>query len=151
MKNFKLKRTEQCEHCPWKLGNNPYEIPNGYDREKHQRLEITIARELTFVELLDELGSDKELRIMACHEEHASPCVGWLMNQLGPGNNIRLRMAMGKCTNLGEVKLHGPQHETFEDTIPEALRPAIYGVPDTMVDALKPMTFKGKVPRRNTK
>lgn len=45
-------------------------------------------------------------------------CVGWLMNQLGPGNNIPLRIRMRGCENIGEVELDGEQHETFEATIP---------------------------------
>lgn len=32
---MKLKRTKQCQNCPWKVDVDPYEIPNGYDVEKH--------------------------------------------------------------------------------------------------------------------
>lgn len=59
---------------------------------------------------------------MACHETSPGkelPCVGWLAHQLGPGNNIALRLhvAFGKLD--ADVKTVGPQHETFEDTIPK--------------------------------
>lgn len=57
---------------------------------------------------------------MACHESPVGKetyCVGWLMNQLGPGNNIPLRIQMMKY-DLSGVELHGEQHKTFEDTLP---------------------------------
>lgn len=59
--------------------------------------------------------------IMACHEHEPGDeahCVGWLMNQLGPGNNIGLRLKMMSCENAKHIKLDGEQHETFEDTLP---------------------------------
>jgi len=49
---------------------------------------------------------------------HDAHCVGWLMNQLGPGNNIPLRLSVLSCENLKQVRLVGEQHETFEDTLP---------------------------------
>ena len=62
---------------------------------------------------------------MACHE-HASGdevhCIGWLVNQLGPGNNIPLRLRMMSCENAGFVKTDGPQHRTFADTLPPEAR-----------------------------
>ena len=58
---------------------------------------------------------------MACHE-HApgeeAHCVGWLMNQIGPGNNIPLRLRIRDCENIDAMVLDGPQHECFEDTLP---------------------------------
>jgi len=50
--------------------------------------------------------------------DEPSHCVGWLMNQLGPGNNIGLRMRMMSCENAKKIRLRGEQHETFEDTLP---------------------------------
>jgi hypothetical protein len=58
---------------------------------------------------------------MACHEHppgEEAHCVGWLMNQLGPGNNIALRLRMMSCENLGAVVREGPQHQRFEDILP---------------------------------
>lgn len=55
---------------------------------------------------------------MACHETEDAHCIGWLVNQLGPGNNIALRLAMRACENITAVKLLGAQHATFEDTLP---------------------------------
>jgi len=106
--SWKLKRTHQCEKCPWRVDVDPYDIPNGYDEDKHRALADTIAIPGTF-------GNN---RVMACHETVDAHCVGWLMNQLGPGNNIGLRLRMIYCTNAHKIKLRGEQHETFEDTLP---------------------------------
>ncbi len=112
MSKFKLRRTVQCAKCPWRVDTDPNQIPNGYDELKHRQLERTIAKGLN-------LRFDMEIRCMACHESHQDYCLGWLMNQLGPGNNIPLRFAMRNCENLGEVILIGEQHERFEGTLPQ--------------------------------
>ncbi len=62
--------------------------------------------------------------MMSCHERPPGkevPCVGWLVNQLGPGNNIGLRLRMMRCENLQDVVLDGEQHATFEDTLPDVV------------------------------
>ena len=64
------------------------------------------------------MAKKKKLRIMACHETHATPCIGWLMNQMGPGNNIGLRIAVANGQFDADVELDGPQHSTFEETLP---------------------------------
>lgn len=109
---WKLKRTHQCEKCPWRVETDPRDIPNGYSEEKHRALENTIARGP-----LEGLRA-RQINIMACHETHDAHCVGWLVNQLGRGNNIALRIQMIECTNFKAVRLRGEQHETFEDTLP---------------------------------
>lgn len=110
--SWKLKRLRQCEKCPWKVSTNPHEIPDGYTRELHEGLASTIA----------EPGSlEGTGRAFACHESAPGEevhCVGWLMNQIGPGNNIPLRLRVMDCENIGSVVLDGPQHECFEDTLP---------------------------------
>lgn len=112
----KLWRTKQCEKCPWKKNTDPNEIPNGYSKKKHENLKNTIADEGIF---------RTTLRAMSCHESRPkdeSPyCIGWLMNQLGPGNNIGLRMRMLDF-DLSEVEFMGEQHERFEDTLPKSRR-----------------------------
>ena len=65
-----------------------------------------------------EVFSSCSLHIMACHEHHKAHCIGWLANQLGPGNNIALRMQMLKCENVGKLKVIGEQHKTFNETLP---------------------------------
>lgn len=106
---WKLKRTAQCEKCPWRVEVDPHDIPNGYCETRHRALEKTIARPG------DLLGS---AYAMACHETHDAHCIGWLVHQIGPGNNIGLRMRMMTCENAKAIKLRGEQHETFEDTLP---------------------------------
>lgn len=114
---MRLRRTEQCAKCPWRKSTDPNTIPNGYDPAKHAALKGTIAPPDTMQQVQDYLN-EKPLRIMACHEDECAHCIGWLKNQLGQGGNIRLRIALNNCENLGDVKLHGEQHETFEDTLP---------------------------------
>ena len=111
-KTWKLKRTAQCPHCPWIVGVDPHDIPNGYSEDKHRALESTIARPASFENIRG------DFRAMACHEMHEAHCVGWLVNQLGPGNNIGLQLRMMSCENAGSIRLRGEQHETFEDTLP---------------------------------
>lgn len=110
---WKLKRVRQCEKCPWKVSTNPREIPDGYSEERHRSLASTIA----------EPGSLRGCgKAMACHEHPPGEevhCVGWLVNQMTVGNNIPLRMRLMDCENLQHVRTDGPQHERFEDTLPD--------------------------------
>jgi hypothetical protein len=109
---WKLKRVRQCKKCPWKVDTDPFDIPNGYSEDMHKRLSFTIASP----------GDIRGSRAaMACHEHPIGEevyCVGWLVNQLGPGNNIGLRLRMLSCENSNEIKLDGEQHASFEDTLP---------------------------------
>lgn len=112
--SWKLKRVRQCAKCPWKVTTDPHEIPDGYSEARHRDLAGTIAEP-------GALNFGGELRIMGCHEHPPGAeahCVGWLMNQIGPGNNIGLRLSMLDCENIRDVHLDGEQHETFEDTLP---------------------------------
>lgn len=109
----KRKPRKQCLFCPWKVATDPHDIPDGYCETKHRDLSGTIA----------EPGALRfgPLRLMACHESKPGkeiPCVGWLCNQLGPGNNIGLRLAVMTEQVDGNVELDGEQHERFEDTLP---------------------------------
>jgi len=104
----------QCKHCPWKVSSDPNEIPNGYCREKHAALSNTIARPGAV-----DIGGT--LRLMACHESpvgREQPCVGWLANQLGPGNNLALRWAVSRGSVKADFELDGEQHARLEDTLP---------------------------------
>ena len=109
---WKLKRTAQCAKCPWRKDVDPHDIPNGYCETKHRGLASTIAKPG------DLSGAFGTLSAMACHETDDAHCVGWLANQLGPGNNIGLRLRMMTCENARKIRLVGEQHETFEDTLP---------------------------------
>lgn len=108
------KPRKQCAKCPWKTSTNPHETPNGYCEVKHADLSTTIA----------EPGAPnfgRGIRIMACHESKPGrevPCVGWLVHQLGPGNNLALRLAVIQGRIDENVETVGEQHETFEETLP---------------------------------
>lgn len=111
---MRLQRTKQCAKCPWKVGTNPHDIPDGYCEVKHGALANTIAEE-------GKLNLDKPLVAMACHHSNGKDemfCVGWLHNQLGSGNNIALRLQMRSCENIGDLQVIGKQHEKFSDTLP---------------------------------
>src|SRR5580765_1886488 len=109
-RGWKLKRTRQCVHCPWRVATDLFDIPNDYDPEKHRALERTIAEPGS----LHDTGN-----AMACHETDEAHCVGWLVNQIGHGNNIGLRIRMMSCENAKKIRLRGEQHVTFEETLPD--------------------------------
>lgn len=113
-----MKRRIQCKTCPWRKDVVPdRDIPNGYDVEKHCNLKSTIA-EPGLAGFLELRGP---LRMMACHESKVGKeivCVGWLDQQLGPGNNIPLRLAAIEG-RLPKYELIGEQHDRFEDTLPK--------------------------------
>lgn len=105
----------QCAKCPWKVGTDPRSIPHGYCEIEHAGLRSTIAGEPDVQQLLD------PLRIMACHESIRGKdlaCVGWMENQLGPGNNLALRLAVMTGRIDGNIETVGLQHARFEDTLP---------------------------------
>lgn len=110
----------QCKLCPWRKDVDPRDIPNGYCAIKHANLKNTIA-DLTDPNSVALALGGKVLHIMACHETMPGkelPCVGWLANQLGPGNNIGLRLAAMAEKVDTDFELVGEQHERFEDTLP---------------------------------
>jgi hypothetical protein len=106
----------QCAKCPWKRGVNPRDIPNGYSVEKHRELESTIQPGFSGL---------RGRKTMACHETPPGAevaCVGWLVHQLGPGNNFVLRLAVMDGFVDANVETVGPQHACFEDTLPQEAR-----------------------------
>lgn len=104
-----FRRTKQCAACPWKKGTScEVQIP-GYKREKHLRLTSCQSNGFT-------PGS-----IMACHESKEGrdfACVGWLVHQLGDGNNIPLRLAAvtGRLP-ADQLEVYGEQYESLEKMI----------------------------------
>ena len=103
----------QCKKCPWRVDVDPHDIPGGYCEAWHRGLASTIAEPGVL-----RAGG---MRMMACHEtppEREQPCVGWLVHQLGPGNNIGLRLAVMSGHVDANVETVGPQHQRFEDTLP---------------------------------
>lgn len=106
-----LVAMNQCKACPWKKSTKPErDIPGGYSEKKHRDLSCTLA----------EPGMLRSGPMMACHETPVGkerPCVGWVANQLGAGNNLGLRI-LALDGRFQGLKLDGPQHERFEDTLP---------------------------------
>lgn len=111
MKTWRLNRTKQCKNCPWKVESDLSKIPN-YQEDLHKGLSSTIADQNSC--------SLSSTNVMACHhskegqEEH---CIGWLVNQLGVGNNIGMRLRMSSCENSKDIEVFGEQYQNFEDTI----------------------------------
>ena len=106
------KVRRQCAKCPWKTSTNPRDIPNGYSEKRHRALSRTIADPGSL------RGSGGQA--MACHEfakGAEQPCVGWLNHQLGPGNNIALRL-QALSGRVPKFEVVGPQHARFEATLP---------------------------------
>jgi len=101
------------QDVPLERGRVVSRIP-GYRREKHEALDDTIATPSKPAGLLG--GT---LRIMACHystDEKPISCVGWVANQLGPGNNLALRLRALRDPEVANVRTVGPQRKHFEDT-----------------------------------
>lgn len=117
---WRLKRTAQCAKCPWRVDVDPYDIPNGYTEEQHRALARTIAKPAVLSQL-----EETEFHVMACHETRDAHCIGWVVNQVGPGNNIRLRLQMRNCANADAIRLRGEQHRCFEDTLPKSARESL--------------------------
>jgi hypothetical protein len=106
---------KQCRTCPWRADADPHAIPN-YQERLHRSLGGTIA------DPGNARGLGGALRIMACHYSPAGaevPCVGWLVNQLGTGNNLPLRLAVITGRIDGNVEIDGGQHATLEATFPK--------------------------------
>lgn len=109
------EKLQQCKSCPWRVDCVPDADIPGYSRELHEGLRDTIRDGL---ESIPGIGANCS-RAMACHyskegEEHA--CAGWIYNQLGPGNNIGVRLAVA-AGRLPVPEIDGPQHDTFEETL----------------------------------
>lgn len=116
----KVEAVRQCATCPWRVTTVPdRDIPNGYHADLHESLRDTI-----------QTGLDSLFRscrtAMACHYSKLGEefvCAGWLHNQLGPGNNIGIRLAVA-AGKLPVPTVDGDQHESFEDTLPKKRRQA---------------------------
>lgn len=106
------KTVKQCKSCPWRVDCDPeHDIPDGYSVELHEGLRNTIQ---------SGIESLRPGRAMACHYSKPGeeiPCAGWIHNQLGPGNNLAVRLAV-MTGKLPVPEVEGEQHETFDDTLP---------------------------------
>lgn len=107
------ERLKQCKTCPWRVDCVPNRDIPGYQPELARKLGETCRSGL------DTLGQP-QLCVMACHYSKSGeefPCAGWLHNQLGPGNNlaVRLRVMAG---DMPVPEVEGEQHKRYEDTLP---------------------------------
>jgi hypothetical protein len=104
----------QCKACPWRRDVvAARDIPGGYCESKHAALAGTIAEPGSLESL------SQPVRAMACHESPMGSeyeCVGWVMHQLGPGNNIALRM-LARDGRYAGYRTVGEQCESFEQTL----------------------------------
>jgi len=106
------EKVTQCKSCPWRVDCQPMEdIPN-YIPDLHHKLDRTIKSGL------ETLGC-KVMHVMACHYSKPGkefPCAGWLHNQIGPGNNIGVRLRV-MTKQMPVPVVDGKQYETFEETL----------------------------------
>ena len=112
---MKLKRTRRCKLCPWRTDVDRRDISNGYSETTHRALVNTIAAPGDLELALDPATH----QAMSCHEQAPGAeahCVGWLVNQLGVGDNIALRLAMLDCENVGDLRTVGEQHTSASGT-----------------------------------
>lgn len=111
-----MQPRRQCKKCPWKVSTDPHTIPNGYSVDKHRDLSVTIARPGVI--------TTDPISMMACHETPPGaelPCVGWLVHQLGPGNNLGLRMRAMSGQVDANVEVVGEQHPDLASTLPQVV------------------------------
>jgi hypothetical protein len=76
---WKLNRPRQCRSCPWNVSTNPRRGIPGYEESSPRHLASTIA----------EPGAADHVSVMTCREhgpDNEAHCVGWLVNEIGPGN-----------------------------------------------------------------
>ncbi len=112
---WQLNQTKQCKTCPWRKESKVENIPN-YSSRLHQDLEDTIA----YLSPEEQLSDSSPENIMLCHHSNLDSdqtfCIGWVHNQLGVGNNIKLRMYFMGCKNGNQIEVVGEQVKSFEDT-----------------------------------
>lgn len=99
---------KQCASCPWKTSIDPDALPGKYGHVRRDAVARASA------------SGTRSLRTdtpgMGCHVKRPGPvlpCVGWLVQQLGPGNNIGLRMQVAAGLVDGNVETVGPQRATL--------------------------------------
>lgn len=89
----------QCASCPWKTSVDPDRLPGRYGHVDR-----------------DAVARASNGPGMGCHVERPGPvlpCVGWLMQQLGPGNNVALRFSVIAGRVDANAQTVGPQRATL--------------------------------------
>lgn len=108
-----VKIIKQCLSCPWRVACEPDKDIPRYDLELAKGLTRTIQSGI-------ETMFQKVRHVMACHYSKPGDefvCAGWLHNQIGPGNNLGVRLAVMTGQHPVPV-VDGEQHENYEDTLP---------------------------------
>lgn len=98
----------QCASCPWKLSINPDALPANYGHVDRDAVVRASAEPGSF--------RRPEGPPIGCHVVRPGPvlpCVGWLVQQLGPGNNLALRMKVIAGVVDDTVETVGPQRATL--------------------------------------
>lgn len=99
----------QCKTCPWRVENDPMDIPNG---PKEAAVDLLSGWSTGLQLAPSRMGG------MGCHQskmdETDLPCVGWLAWELGPGNNIGLRVRVMRDPRLCNWELVGEQRTLDE-------------------------------------
>ena len=107
-------RKKQCPNCPWKVSTTA--IPGGSCPNKDEKLD-------GFRQSGQSFGGS--LQMMQCHDtqdDEPKACTGWVIHELGPGNNmgLRLKALAGGFEDLETVgpqrrSIHGVVYEPLED------------------------------------
>lgn len=110
----KLKRTKQCANCPWKKSTKHEDIDRreGFDVEYYKSVRDDFVSRPGFI------GMSQDHDNMGCHkhpDEDDVPCIGWLAHEVGPGNNIGLRLWLTQFENSWDIETVGEQHKSIYD------------------------------------
>lgn len=106
------KPRRQCRTCPWRADVDPTNIPEGHGRVDGRMLALSVA------DGLESLANPNVINA----ECHAYPgtglvCVGWLVHQLGPGQNFSVRMKVIKGRIDANVETVGPQRNLVDEML----------------------------------
>ena len=107
------KPRKQCVTCPWRADVDPWNMPGGHG---YVLPEMLSSHTPSGMESL----ATPVLRVATCHEAAIAkklPCVGWLVHQLGPGNNFAVRLAVLRGSIDANVRTLGKQRDLPEEIL----------------------------------
>jgi len=111
------KPRPQCATCPWRADVDPRDIPGGHGHVVPEKLAVHTPSGV------ESLAHD--LRVATCHEAAIGaklPCVGWLVHQLGPGNNLAVRVAVLRGSLDANVRTIGEQRDLPQELLFRTLK-----------------------------
>lgn len=101
---------KQCGNCPWKKSTKLEDIDckEGFDMDYYESVRDDYVACHDF---------DRSHKNMGCHKfpNDSQPCIGWLLHEAGPGNNIGIRLMLSCVDNANELETFGPQHKSIKD------------------------------------